>query len=263
MQPGQAFAGYVIERNLGRGGSATVYLAHQASDPAVLRAVKVLPEEHRGPIELGRLQREYDFAQELAHPHIIEVSERGTYWLAMQYIDGGNSTSLHTLENRLTALAQIADALDFIHQRGIVHCDVKPPNILVFNDFSRGAILIDFGVAHAVAAHHGPRSTHVEASLPYAAPELLAGKPPRAATDEYALACTAVELITGSAPFTAKTSMALVDAQLHRPPPAVSHRISWIPRAFDSILAKAMTKDPELRYETCSEFIRLVTRALR
>jgi serine/threonine-protein kinase len=103
----------------------------------------------------------------------------------------------------------------------------------------------------------------VQASLPYAAPELLLGRAPSAATDEYALACTAVELIAGTTPFVEKTSFALMDAQLHRPPPSISRRVSWIPRAFDSILAKAMAKDPDRRYESCSEFIRLISRTLR
>ena len=82
------------------------------------------------------------------------------------------------------------------------------------------------------------------------------------ATDEYALACTAVELITGSPPFAAKTPIGLIDAHLHRPPPRRSHEISWLPRVFDSIVAKAMAKAPEDRYQSCREFVSLITRAL-
>jgi serine/threonine-protein kinase len=144
-----------------------------------------------------------------------------------------------------------------------VHCDVKPANILVFEDFSRGgAVLIDFGVARSLAedAHHRPM--HIEASLPYTAPELLHGRTPSAAVDEYALACTAVELLTGAPPFTATTSIALIDDHLNRPVPRYSRQIDWIPHAFDSILAKAMAKDPDMRYGTCTEFVALITRAL-
>jgi serine/threonine-protein kinase len=165
--------------------------------------------------------------------------------------------------DRLTALAQIADALDHAHTLGIVHCDVKPANILVHETFSDGgAVLTDFGIARAVTDDLGRRPTHVEASLPYVAPEVLHGHAPSAASDEYALACTAVELLTGSPPFTAATSMALVDAHLHSPVPKYSRRFDWIPRAFDSILAKAMAKSPDLRYQTCSEFVSLITRAI-
>jgi serine/threonine-protein kinase len=263
---GEQFDGYVVEKALGRGGSATVYLVHPLAGDADV-ALKVLSEDRRTEPELRRLQREFELAHRLDHPHIVKVHERGPYWLAMQYIDGGNATSLHTLENRLAALAQIADALDYTHRMGIVHCDVKPSNILVYKDFSDGgAVLIDFGVAHTMTESATPkadRASHVRASLPYAAPELLQGHAPSASADEYALACTAVELITGAPPFAANTPVGLVEAQLHRPPPRVSHQISWVPHAFDSILAKAMAKDPDLRYESCAEFVRLIAHALR
>jgi serine/threonine-protein kinase len=182
----------------------------------------------------------------------------------MELINGGTVAKLQGLSDRLEALAQIADALDHIHQRGIVHCDVKPANILVSQPFSaHGAVLIDFGIAHAMAEDVGHRPTHVEASLSYAAPELLRGLVPSAATDEYALACTAFELITGSPPFTARTSFELVDEQLHSPPPKLSRKIEWLPHAFDSIMSKALAKDPDIRYESCSGFVALIAHALR
>jgi serine/threonine-protein kinase len=265
-----------------------VYLARQPSAANRAVALKVLIPGQRTENRLARMSREFDFAKRLPHPHIIEVYDRGTDWLAMQYIDGGNATTLHSLDLRLQALAQIAEALDFAHRQGIVHCDVKPANILVHKDFAAGgAVLIDFGVAHSLAEDMAirlsrdatqrlsldpaRRITHqrtehpatVQASLPYAAPELLAGRSPCAATDEYALACTAVELITGTPPFVAQTAGALIDAQLHQVPPRMSRQVSWLPHAFDSILAKAMAKDPDARYETCSEMVSLITRLLR
>jgi serine/threonine-protein kinase len=181
----------------------------------------------------------------------------------MQLIDGGTAKNLTTMRDRLSALADVAAALDYAHVNGIVHCDVKPANILVFEDFSRGgAVLIDFGVARSLAedAHHRP--THIEASLPYTAPELLHGRTPSAAVDEYALACTTVELLTGAPPFTSTSSIALIDDHLNRPVPRYSRQIDWVPHAFDSILAKAMAKDPDMRYVTCTEFVALITRAL-
>ena len=126
-----------------------------------------------------------------------------------------------------------------MHRAGIVHCDVKPSNILVFKDFSRGgAVLTDFAVAHSLAedmsrrlsrdpaslsldpakriTHQpGDHPTTVQASLPYAPPEVLLGRLPSAASDEYALACTAVELITGDPPFVTSTQVALMYAQVH------------------------------------------------
>jgi serine/threonine protein kinase len=263
LVPNDRFEDYVVDDVVGHGGSATVYRAHHVSGPDRVVALKVLDERHRQPAHLDRLQREFAFANRLDHPHVVTMYESGPDWLAMELIDGGTVTNLTTVRDRLTALAEVAAALDYTHLTGIVHCDVKPANVLVFDDFSRGgAILIDFGVARSIAedAHHRP--THVEASLPYTAPELLHGRTPSPAVDEYALACTAVELLTGAPPFTSTTSIALIDDHLNRPVPRYSRQIDWIPHAFDSILSKAMAKDPELRYETCTEFIALITRAL-
>lgn len=264
MSPGESFEGYTVESLLGRGGYAVVYRAHPAGPAGGPVALKVLDEPHRRPADLARLEREFMFANRLDHPHVVRVFEAGPAWLAMELIEGGVVTALTTLADRLTALAQIADALDHTHLRGIVHCDVKPSNILLKKDFARdGAVLIDFGVAHSMAEDVGKHPTHIEASLPYSAPELLHGRTPSAATDEYALACTAVELLTGNPPFVANTRMALVDAQLSNAPPRLSREIEWIPHAFDSILAKAMAKTPDNRYGSCTEFVSLITGALR
>jgi serine/threonine protein kinase len=256
--------GYVLGEPLGHGGSATVFRARDAGDPAALDvALKVLADDSGGPDERARLDREYGFAHQLHHQHIVTMYGHGPGWLAMQLVDGGTVVALRAMADRLAALGQVADALDYAHHRGIVHCDVKPSNILVFRDFpGSGAVLIDFGSAHSMAHDAGRRLTHVQVSLPYSAPELLHGRPPSAATDEYALACTAVQLITGKPPFPAETATALADAQLHSAPPRVSQQIAGVPRAFDSILAKAMAKDPELRYESCAEFVRFITRVL-
>jgi serine/threonine protein kinase len=264
QSPGDRFEGYVIDAVLGHGGYATVYRAHDVAGPDRVVALKILDDRHRQPGQIAQLQREFDFAHRLDHPHIIRVYESGSGWLAMELVDGGTVSKLAGLPARLAALGQIAGALDYAHQLGIVHCDVKPSNILVSLPFSvRGAVLIDFGVAHAVAEDVGRRPAHVEASLPYSAPELLRGQPPSAAVDEYALACTAFELITGAPPFTATTSMRLIDEHLHSPPPKLSHKIAWLPHAFDSIMSKALAKSPDSRYESCSEFVALITRALR
>jgi serine/threonine-protein kinase len=258
-----AFEDYVIDGVVGHGGSATVYRAHRADAPDAPVALKVLDDRHRDPAHLTQLLREFEFARRAAHPHVVTMYDCGPGWLAMEFVGGGTVLKLTERRDQLTALAQIADALDHAHALGIVHCDVKPSNILVAEDFSdRGAILTDFGIARAVTDDSRHRPAHVEASLPYVAPEVLHGHPPSAASDEYALACTAVEILTGSPPFTAKTPMALVDAHLNSPVPKYSRRFEWIPRAFDSILAKAMAKSPDLRYQSCSEFIALIAHAI-
>lgn len=264
LRPGDVFAGYLVDRTLGRGGSATVYLAHRPSEAPV--ALKILADDGRTPEALERLQREFSIADGLHHPHIVAMSGHGPGWLAMRYVDGGTASALETLDATLGALAQIADALDYAHGRGVVHCDVKPSNILVAKNVPYvDAVLIDFGVAHLTGEPAPPRAarpTHFQASLPYAPPELLTGELPSPASDEYELACSAVELITGAPPFPAVTALGLIDAHLHHPPPKVSHRHRWLPTAFDSVLAKAMAKRPERRYQSCSEFVRLISRVL-
>lgn len=280
---GQIVAGYAVESIIGRGGWAVVYRAQDPDGRPV--ALKVLDTAHREPQHLARLQREFDFARRLTHPNIVTVYAAGPAWLSMELVDGGTMSTLRTPSDGLAALRQIADALDHVHRCGIVHCDVKPANVLVDDPFSR-AVLSDFGVAHSVAqdvaarlAHDGGRLTldparritqqgfepraQVQASLPYSAPELLSGRAPSAATDQYALACTTVEVLTGSPPFTADTPLELIDQQLNSPPPRISRQVAGISHAVDSILAKAMAKDPDRRYESCTEFIGLVDKALR
>jgi serine/threonine protein kinase len=277
-------AGYSATEVVGRGGSAVVYRADDARGATV--ALKVLDDQHRRPGQLARLQREFDFARRLAHPNIVAVYESGPGWLTMELLDGGTVNNLPSTTERLTALIQIAGALDHAHRQGIVHCDVKPANILVDQPFSR-AVLIDFGVAHSMAEDVAARLAHdpaarlsldparriarqapeshpnIQASLPYSAPELLTGRAPSGATDQYALACTTVELLTGSPPFAADTAMGMIGHQLNSRPPRVSQRREGIPRAVDSIVAKALAKDPDRRHDSCSEFISLVTGALR
>ncbi|WP_006245393.1 serine/threonine-protein kinase [Mycolicibacterium tusciae] len=264
LSPGEEFEGHVVDQVLGHGGYATVYRARDMdSDRDV--ALKVLHEDRRHLEHFARLRHEFEFARRLTHPHIVTVYKRGPTWLSMELVSGGGIIDVDAMAKRLAALEQIAGALDYTHTRAIVHCDVKPANILlhqdVHQDLSR-AVLIDFGVAHAITDDVGYRATQIEASLPYAAPELITGHAPTGATDEYALACTTVELITGSPPFTAPSGLGLIDAHLHSPPPRWSREISWLPRIFDSIAAKALAKAPADRYATCREFVALITRAL-
>ena len=260
LSPGEKFEGHVVDEAVGHGGYAAVYRAYDTNSERDV-ALKVLDDEHRDLVHIARLRREFDFARRLTHPHIVAVYERGHGWLSMELVSGGDIAVLDTTAKRVAGLEQIADALDYTHNRAIVHCDVKPANILVRQDLS-SAVLIDFGVAHAIADDIGHRGSQIEASLPYAAPELITGHAPSGATDEYALACTVVELITGSPPFTAPTGLGLIEAHLHRPPPRWSHEMPWLPRVFDSIAAKALAKAPEDRYRSCREFVSLIARAL-
>ena len=269
LAAGDRFGGYVVDAAIGHGGYGTVYRVHEAGDPDRPLALKILDDAHRTLEQIARLRREFQWAHRMDHPHIVTVYERGVGWLTMELLTGGTIAAVRTLAGRLTALAQIADALDYIHNRAIVHCDVKPTNILIDADRPR-AVLIDFGLATPITDDIGRRPTQVEASLPYSAPELLTGHAPSEATDVYALACTAAELIAGAPPFVEDSPVGLIDAHLHREPPRFS-RVSHpnrdpdldLPRAFDSIMAKALSKTPSDRYQSCREFVALLNRALQ
>lgn len=263
--PGEEFHGYVVGSLAGRGGTAQVYLAHRVDDEFEV-ALKVLEPRHRNPENIDRLHREFDLAQRFSHPRIVTVFERGQDWLTMEALTGGSAKDLvgtnqsWIIPLKLTLLQQIAGALDYIHDEQVVHCDVKPSNIM--RTRSGSAVLTDFGIAQELAHADGPRRPVVQTSLPYAAPEVLRGQPVTAATDQYALACTAVELFDGKPPFTARTMLKLADMHLNAAPWPISYRHKYIPRAFDSIVAKAMSKDPLSRYPTCTEFITLLTHAM-
>lgn len=285
VAPSGAIAGYTLGPLIGRGGWALVYRAQGPDGRAV--ALKVLDAEHRR--YQTRLQREFDFAHRLRHPNIVTVYESGAGWLAMELIDGGTAGTLASdRAAALTVLAQVARALDYAHRCGIVHCDVKPSNILVARppDEPLRAVLTDFGVAHSVSedvamrlAHdtgrltldparrisqrHWEQRPRVHASLAYSAPELLSGRAPTAATDEYSLACTVVELLTGAPPFSACDADEMIEHHLHSAPPRISRTHTAIPRTVDAILARAMAKQPDVRYHSCAEFVGLITKAFR
>lgn len=264
LTAGQIFQGYRIEELLDTGGQAAVFRASSsvAGTPPVI-ALKVLHETHRDPTSTAHLHREFRIAHLLTHRHIITVYEQGPYWMGMDYISTHNATALHTHNDILHVLAQIAAALDHAHRYGIIHTDVKPTNILIHQNFPRdGAILIDFGVAHILAEEVWHRPDHILASLPYAAPELITGHLPQAATDEYALACTAVELLTGTPPFTADNPTALIDAQLNLPPPEISSRTPGLPPALNWVIGRAIAKNPDVRYTSCTELVHQISMAL-
>lgn len=264
LHPGDHIDGYVVDSLAGRGGSAQVFLAHRDTPDGVRRvALKVLDSLQINPENTDRLHREFELAARLCHPRVVAMYDSGDHWIAMEAVDGGSAMDLVSvqqdwiIEVKLRVLQQIAGALDYVHSQGIVHCDVKPTNIL--RRRTGEAVLTDFGVAQELIHADGPRRPVVRTSLPYAAPEVLRGMAVSPSTDQYALACTAVELFDGKPPFTARTTMKLMDLHLHASPWPISYRRKLIPRAFDPIVGRAMSKDPRDRYPTCSEFVTLLT----
>ncbi|GGG00530.1 hypothetical protein GCM10007304_13060 [Rhodococcoides trifolii] len=271
LQHGDVIAGHRVQRLIGHGGSSEVYLAVDESGTEVALKILTATESHT---EYGRsrFDREFTIASELRHPNIVAVYGHGVYdgipYTSMQYVEGVTAAHLASrAPDRRLPTATVADivsdvaaALDYAHECDIVHRDVKPTNILVSAERSS---LTDFGIARVLNdVRPLNRNGRILGSVPYAAPELLQAGRLDGRADVYALACTFVELISGTPPYPRSTVFGIVSAHLSSSPPSVSWRVPSIPRAVDSIVAKALSKDPADRYRTADEFATLLARAM-
>lgn len=265
---GAKFAGYTVMRLLGSGGMGEVYLAMHPRLPRE-DALKVLPVEMSGDAEYrARFTREADLAARLWHPHIVGVHDRGEFegrlWIAMDYVDGTDAARLVREQYPggmpPTEVAKIvnavAAALDYAHERQLLHRDVKPSNILLTNPDhgQRRIMLADFGVARATNDDTGLTTTNTAVgSVAYTAPEQLTNDPLDGRADQYALAATAYHLLTGAPPFAHSNPAVVIAKRLSSPPPMLSDTHPQL-RSLDSVLIRAMAKDPGARFNSCAEF---------
>jgi serine/threonine protein kinase, bacterial len=270
LADGATFAGYTIVRLLGAGGMGEVYLAQHPRLPR-RDALKVLPATVSADDEYReRFHREADIAATLWHPHIVGVHDRGEYdgqiWISMDYVEGTDAAQMlrerypNGLPEREVAaiVAAVADALDYAHERDLLHRDVKPANILLAhpNSGDQRILLADFGIARWVNDISGLTATNMTVgTVSYAAPEQLMGERLDGRADQYALAATAFHLLTGSPPFSSSNPAVVISQHLSAAPPAVGERKPEL-AGLDAVLAKAMAKDPKNRYERCADFAR-------
>ncbi|MCU1643636.1 MAG: Non-specific serine/threonine protein kinase [Nocardia sp.] len=272
LRSGETFAGYLIERELGRGGMGSVYLAQHPRLPR-RTALKLLNRELFGDNEVrARFEREADLIARLEHPHIVPIYDRGIegdrLWISMRYIDGVDASSLNATElppqQAIRIIADTAKALDFAHRKGVLHRDVKPANILLERDEGEERVfLADFGIARL--REDSTRLTQTgsfTATLAYAAPEQLIGKPLDHRCDQYSLACTLFRLLTGDIPFAAEHPVAIMQGHLNQPPPPVSLLRPGLPQALDAVMARAMAKEPADRFDSCTAFAVAAQQAL-
>ncbi|MGI5220043.1 protein kinase domain-containing protein [Nocardia sp. CA-290969] len=264
---GAAFAGYRIEGVLGRGGMGTVYLARHPRLPRSV-ALKLLDHEVSTDTELvRRFEREADVIARLEHPGIIGVLDRGAddghLWIAMQYVRGSDAASLdpraYPAATVVRLVGETASALDYAHSQGVLHRDVKPANILIAaSDAFREshAILTDFGIARLT----DPASTKVTATgtftatLSYGSPEQLSGQAVDHRSDQYSLACTLFAILTGQPPYTATNPGQVIMGHLSQPVPRLTATRPDLPPAMDAVLDRAMAKQRDDRFASCSEF---------
>ncbi|MFI6868703.1 protein kinase [Nocardia sp. NPDC050406] len=274
LSNGDVFAGYVIERQLGRGGMGSVYLAKHPRLPR-MTALKLLNREMVFDKEIrARFEREADLVAQLDHPNIVTVYDRGLedgqMWISMQYIDGVDAASVDAAtlppERAVQIIAETGDALDYAHRNEVLHRDVKPANILLgraTGGKGERVYLTDFGIARLRDdSGHLTQTGTFTATLAYASPEQLTGSALDGRSDQYSLACTLFWLLTGTGPFAATNPAAVIQGHLQNPPPPLSSARPGLPPALDMVLAKAMAKRPEDRFDTCADFAAAARRAL-
>ncbi|MFJ2834671.1 protein kinase [Nocardia sp. NPDC087230] len=269
---GTVFAGYRIERLLGRGGMGTVYLAAHPRLPRQV-ALKLLNRELSSDPEVrGRFEREADVSAHLDHPGIVSVLDRGVedglMWISMQYVDGTDASVFRNSPvepaRAIDIVAQTAEALDYAHERGVLHRDVKPANILLAAARTGDRVLLtDFGIARLRGdARQLTRTGAFLATLAYASPEQLSGAPVDHRSDQYSLGCTLFTLLTGESPFPADNPGAVVAAHLSKPVPRASATVPTLPPGIDAVIARALAKDPAERFGSCAEFAQAAVDAL-
>lgn len=265
LSAGATFAGYRIEGVLGRGGMGVIYRATELR-PERAVALKVVSEEVAGDVtSRQRFLREAQIAASMDHPHVVPVfrvgEEDGTLFIATRLIACGDLADLIAENVRLEPLRaarivdQVADALDSAHESGLVHRDIKPRNVLVHRR-TRGdhAYLTDFGLTKNLASiGELTEAGALMGTIGYAAPEQLKGETVDARADVYSLGCLLFKALSGRAPFEHERFGAVIFAHLDAPPPPVSDLAPGIPTEFDEIIARAMAKDPDARYQSAGE----------
>lgn len=272
LAEGETFADYTILRLLGAGGMGEVYLAQHPRLPRH-DALKVLPASVSSDAEYrARFEREADIAATLWHPHIVGVHDRGEFdgqlWIAMDYVDGNDAGDLLTkfpngLPQRevLNIVSAVAEALDYAHQRHLLHRDVKPANILVSKQETgeERIVLADFGIARWDDDASGLTQTNMTVgTVSYAAPEQLMGRELDGRADQYALAATAYHLLTGTPPFPHSNPAVVISQHLSAMPPSLADHRPELAN-LDAALRKALSKDPAERFDRCVDFARALS----
>jgi beta-lactam-binding protein with PASTA domain/tRNA A-37 threonylcarbamoyl transferase component Bud32 len=250
---------YRIVRKLGSGGMANVYLAED-EDLGRRVAIKILNDRYANDdLFIERFRREAKSAAALSHPNIVSVYDRGeaegTYYIAMEVIEGRSLKELIMTRGPLPipqALAythEMLEALRFAHRHGIIHRDIKPHNILIGERLK----VTDFGIARAGASQMTEAGS-IMGTAQYLSPEQARGAPVTAASDLYSVGIVLYEMLTGKVPFTGDSAIEIAMKHLNEPPKPPSKIRPEIPEELDAVVLRALSKNPEDRYQTAEEF---------
>jgi serine/threonine-protein kinase len=260
---------YRLERELGQGGMATVYLAHDLKHDRDV-ALKVLRPELAAVLGAERFLREIQLTAKLQHPHIVTLIDSGdaggALYYVLPYIEGESLRQELTREGQLPldevlrVTRAVAGALQYAHDRGVIHRDIKPENILL----SRGEpVVADFGIALAAASAGRERLTETGLSLgtpAYMSPEQASAEPRLdGRSDQYSLACVVYEMLAGEPPYTGATAQAIIAKRLSEPVPKLG-TLRQVPAGVEAAVTRALAKRPADRYGTVAEFAEALVR---
>jgi tRNA A-37 threonylcarbamoyl transferase component Bud32/TolB-like protein len=262
--PGEFAGRYRIERELGRGATATVYLAYD-SESARQVAIKVLRPELAESLGARQFLKEIRLTATLSHPNIVPLLDSGDsagrLYYVIPYMDGGTLRTRMTRERQMTlgaavAIVQtLARALDYAHQQGVIHRDVKPENVLFSGD---EAHLADFGIARALERAAGDTTTStgiVRGTPAYMSPEQAsAERDLDRRSDVYSLGCVLYEMLAGMPAFSGPTSQSVIAQRITHGPRALHVYRAAIPESIEQVIEKAMHLSPADRYQTAGEF---------
>jgi predicted Ser/Thr protein kinase len=270
---GTDLAGYRIERVLGRGGMSVVYLAH---DPRLKRnvALKLLaPELAEDDAFRVRFLRESQLAASLDHPNVVPIYEAGEVdgllYIAMRYVVGTDLKALLRAEGALAPdralalVAQVASALDAAHERGLVHRDVKPSNVLLTGrPDEEHCYLADFGLSTSTSDRSIADARQIVGTIDYVAPEQIRGLEVDGRADVYSLSCLLYECLVGDVPFRRPSDVAVIYAHLEEPVPKATERAPTLPPAVDTVLERGTAKLPDERWRTSADLVEAARSAL-
>jgi YVTN family beta-propeller protein len=273
MDTGSVLGGYRIDDVAGRGGMGVVYRATQLGLDRVV-ALKVIARELADDLDFrSRFKSEAQLAASIDHPNVVPIYEAGeaddVLYLAMRYVEG---TDLRALvegegglppERAVRLIWQVAAALDAAHRRGLVHRDVKPPNVLIAQEGEEHAYLTDFGLTKHAGTASGFTRTGLFVGTPdFAAPEQIRGEHADARVDVYALGCLLFHALTARTPFPRDSELAKMYAHLNDPAPAAGELAHAVPPALDGVISTAMAKNPAERYASAGDLARAAWAAL-